>query len=167
MDLRPSGVESVCNNINGPITVVCIFTWTPINFLRWDVDPNGINRQTVFHRKGSNFSGIINKVGEIRLISMADSYIVTRLEVPDSQGLIPMTVTCGGGSAESEEYLLIKYKGNKCSHLCLEAMLKYFGTVQMIKAILSQRPPVMSTCRKIPASVAIILFTDSLLVYLH
>ena len=127
MDLRPSGVESVCNNINGPITVVCNLTWTSTNVLRWDVDPNGINIQTVFHEKGFNFSGKISNVGEIRLISMADSYIVTRLEVPDSQVLIPMTVTCGDGSTESEEHLLIIYKGKKCNHLCLETMLNFLN----------------------------------------
>ena len=125
VEIRPSGVESVRTNVNGPITVVCNLTWTSNNIPRWDVDPNGICRQTVFHRKILNFSGIINNIGEIHLISMTSSYIATRLEVPDSQGLIPMRVTCGDGSAESEEHLLIKCNGEKCSHLCLETMLKY------------------------------------------
>ena len=167
MDLRPSGVESVCNNINGPIIVVCNLTWTSNNILRWDVDPNGANRQTVFYRKGSNLSGKINRVGEVHLISMTSNYIVTRLEIQDSQGLIPMTITCGDGSTESEEHLVINYKGKKCSYLCLDTMLKDFGTTQQIKATWSQRPPAMLACRKIPASVVIIFSTGSLLVYLH
>ena len=115
MDLKPSGVESVCNNTNGSITVVCNLTWTSTEVIRWDVDPNGINRQTVFHEKDkSDFSGIIRNVGEISIFSKTSSYIVTRLEVPDSQGLIPMVVTCGDGSILSEKHLLIQYKGKHC-----------------------------------------------------
>ena len=95
MDLRPSGLASVCPGTIDSITVVCNLTWTSTNILRWDVNPNGVIRQTVFHaNKGSSFSGKIYNVGEIRLISMTSSYIVTKVEVPDSQGLIPMTVTC-------------------------------------------------------------------------
>ena len=167
MDLRPSGVQSVCPGTVGPITVICNLTWTSSNILRWDVDPNGISRQTVFHRKGFNFSLKINSIGEVHLISMTSSYIVTRLEVPDSQGLIPMTVTCGDGSTESEEHLVINYNGKKCSHFCLETIFKYFGTIQQIQEPWSQRHPAMLACRKIPASVAIIFSTGSLLVHLH
>ena len=124
VDLRPSGLESVCPGTVGPITVVCNLTWTSSNILRWDVEPNGLSRQTVFYGKKRYSSSVnINKVGVVHLVSQTSSYIVTRLEVPDSQGLIPMTVICGDSLTESEEHLLIIYKGKKCCHLNLETML--------------------------------------------
>ena len=114
VDLRPLGEESICPGINAPITVICNLTWTSTEVVRWDVDPNGISRQTVFHEKEKfNFSGMINNVGNISIVSKTSSYIVTRLEVPDSQGLIPMTVTCGDGSLNSEQHYIIKHKGKK------------------------------------------------------
>ena len=114
MDLRPSGVESVCNNTNGPIAVVCFLIWTSTGILRWDVDPNRVDPQTILHGKDrSNSLETITNVGVIRIMFKTSYYIVSRLEVRNSQHLIPMTVTCGDGSKEpeEEEHLLIKYKG--------------------------------------------------------
>ena len=115
VDLRPTGLESVCPGTVGPIT--CNLTWTSTNILRWDVDPNGLSRQTVFHRKGSDFSGTIDNVGEISIILKESSYVVSRLEVPDSQGLIPITVSCGNGLQKSEKKYIIQYKGKKCINI--------------------------------------------------
>ena len=117
VDLGPLGEESICPGINDSIAVVCNLTWTSTNILRWDVDPNGLSPQTVFHEKDrTDLVETITKVGVIRIISKTSNYIVSRLEVPDSQGLIPMTVTCGDGSTESEQHYTI-YKGKKCIHV--------------------------------------------------
>ena len=107
--LRPS---SICPG--NAITVVCNLTWTSIDTLRWDVDPNGVDPQTVFLWKdGSHLFGTISNVGVIRIISKTSICNVSRLEVPESQGQIPMTVTCGDGLAESEHHHIIQFTGNK------------------------------------------------------
>ena len=106
VDLRPSGLDSICPSSNVSIAVVCNLTWTSTNILRWDVDPYNKDKSIVFHRKSSSsFSVVIGDVGEISIISKTSSYIVTRLEVPDSLGLIPMTVTCGDVSVNSEQII--------------------------------------------------------------
>ena len=82
------------------------------------MDPSGVSPQTVFHEKDrTDLVVTINKVAVIRIISKTNNNIVSRLAVPDRQGLIPMTVTCGDGSVASEEHLLIKYKGKQYCHL--------------------------------------------------
>ena len=117
VDLRPSGLESVCPGTVGPITVVCNLTWSSTDILRWDVDPHGVNQQTVFHTKDrSDLLETISNVGVIHFISKTSSYIVSILDIPESRGLIPMAVTCGDGF-ESEQHLLVKYKGMQCCHL--------------------------------------------------
>ena len=74
--------------------------------------------QNIFHGKEKiNFSGKIDNVGEIHIISKTTSYIVTRLEVPDCQSLIPMTVTCGDGLANSEQHNIKQYKSKKCDYV--------------------------------------------------
>ena len=118
--LRPSGLDSICPGSNVSITVVCNLTWTSTNLLRWDVDPYNKDKSTVFHGKSSSsFSGVIGDVGEISIISKTSSYIVTRLEVPDSRGLIPMTVTCGDGSVNSEQIYTIQYKGKTSNSIAM------------------------------------------------
>jgi len=116
VNLRPRGEEILCPGTNHPIFVTCNLTWTSTNILRWNVDSNGLNEETVSYVKGqTNISGILNNIGEIRVISKTSSYVVTRLEVPNSQGLIPMTVTCGDGAhySESKQQYILRYKGKK------------------------------------------------------
>ena len=79
------------------------------------MDPNGLDQQTVFLGKdGSHLFDTTSNVGVIRIISKTSSSEVSILEVPESQGLILMTVTCGDGLAESEDHHhIIQYTSNK------------------------------------------------------
>ena len=109
MDLKPSGLELVSPGSSPPIAILCNLTWTSTSVLRWEVDANGADKLVVLYGNGQpNPLRIFSGPGETRIISMTSSYIVSRLEVPDSQGLIPMTVTCGDGS-EIKKHCTIQY----------------------------------------------------------
>ena len=107
MDLEPSELRFVRPNYNPYIAVVCNLTrTTSINVLRWEVDANGAEKLIVLYGNGQpNPLRIVSGPGETRIISMTSSYIVSRLEVPDTQGLIPMTVTCGDVSGKLKKKL--------------------------------------------------------------
>ena len=110
MDLKPSGLEPVSPGSSPPIAILCNLTWTSTSVLIWEVDANGADKLGVIYGNGQrNPLRIFSGPGETRIISMTSSYIVSRLDVPDSQGLIPMTVTCGDGS-EIKKHCNIQYE---------------------------------------------------------
>jgi len=78
------------------------------------VRPNGLDVRTAFFGiSGANFLTIIENVGEIITLARTSSYIVTRLKLPASHGLILMTVSCGDGKAALEEQYIINCQGNR------------------------------------------------------
>ena len=122
VDLKPSGLEFVTPGTSPSITVVCNLTWTSTSVLRWEVDANGADKLIVFYGYGQpNPLRIFSGPGETRIISMTSSYVVTKFEVPDSQGLIPMTVTCGDGSGKLKKHCTIQYGGGKTYMTCIVA----------------------------------------------
>ena len=109
VDLKPSGLELVPPGSSPPIAILCNLTWTSTNVLRWEVDANGAVKIVLYGNGQPNPLRIFGGPGETLIISMTSSYIVSKFEVLDSQGLITMTVTCGDGS-EIKKHCTIQYR---------------------------------------------------------
>ena len=114
MDLRPNGQGFACPN--DPINVICNLTWTHTNTINWTLETPARKLNFLYLNGPQLIPTKIDNVGEILILSVTSSYVVTKLEVPEARGLIPMIVTCGDGAPigfESEDKYTISYQSKK------------------------------------------------------